>query len=108
MRGTLSSLATIQLGRAGLYLEDLFVPQQFRGRGIGIGLLAAVAQIALQENCCAMRWEVLNWNEKAIDLYKALGAEFSQAMAVGSSCRRSTKAIGREKTAMKNGSSRQS
>jgi GNAT superfamily N-acetyltransferase len=60
----------------GLYLEDLFVRQQFRGRGIGIGLLAAVAQIALQENCCAMRWEVLDWNKKAIDLYKTLGAEF--------------------------------
>ncbi|MGA8438246.1 MAG: GNAT family N-acetyltransferase [Candidatus Sulfotelmatobacter sp.] len=60
---------------AGLYLEDLFVRQQFRGRGIGIALLASVARIALQENCCAMRWEVLDWNEKAIDLYKALGAE---------------------------------
>ncbi len=60
----------------GLYLEDLFVRQQFRGRGIGIALLASVARIALQEDCCAMRWEVLNWNEKAIGLYKALGAEF--------------------------------
>jgi GNAT superfamily N-acetyltransferase len=60
----------------GLYLEDLFVRQEFRGRGIGGALLAAVARIALQENCCALRWEVLDWNEKAIDLYKALGAEF--------------------------------
>lgn len=60
----------------GLYLEDLFVWQQVRGRGIGIALLASVAQIALQENCIAMRWEVLDWNEKAIGLYKALGAEF--------------------------------
>ncbi|MGO9434202.1 MAG: N-acetyltransferase family protein [Terracidiphilus sp.] len=60
----------------GLYLEDLFVRQPFRGRGIGVALLASVAQIALQENCRAMRWEVLEWNEKAIDLYKALGAEF--------------------------------
>jgi GNAT superfamily N-acetyltransferase len=60
----------------GLYLEDLFVRQKFRGRGIGVALLAAVARAALQDNCCAMRWEVLDWNQKAIDLYKALGAEF--------------------------------
>jgi GNAT superfamily N-acetyltransferase len=60
----------------GLYLEDLFVRAQLRGKGIGIALLAAVARIALQENCCAMRWEVLDWNENAIALYKALGAEF--------------------------------
>ncbi len=59
----------------GLYLEDLFVRESFRGRGIGVALLASVAQIAVQENCIAMRWEVLDWNEKAIDLYKALGAE---------------------------------
>jgi GNAT superfamily N-acetyltransferase len=60
----------------GLYLEDLFVRARFRGKGIGIAMLSAVAQIALQENCCAMRWEVLDWNEKAIALYKSLGAEF--------------------------------
>jgi GNAT superfamily N-acetyltransferase len=60
----------------GLYLEDLFVLSQYRGKGIGMALLAAVARIALQENCCAMRWEVLDWNEKAIELYKSLGAEF--------------------------------
>jgi GNAT superfamily N-acetyltransferase len=60
----------------GLYLEDVFVRVQFRGQGIGMALLAAVAQIALQENRHAMRWEVLHWNENAIGLYKALGAEF--------------------------------
>jgi GNAT superfamily N-acetyltransferase len=60
----------------GLYLEDLFVRSPFRGKGIGTALLAAVAQIALRENSCAMRWEVLDWNERAIDLYKTLGAEF--------------------------------
>jgi ribosomal protein S18 acetylase RimI-like enzyme len=41
-----------------------------------MALLAAVARIALQENCCAMRWEVLDWNERAIELYKSLGVEF--------------------------------
>jgi len=61
---------------AGLYLEDLFVRSPFRGKGIGMALLAAVASIALQENRCAMRWEVLDWNQKAIELYKSLGAEF--------------------------------
>jgi len=60
----------------GLYLEDVFVRPEFRGKGIGMALLAAVARIALQENCCAMRWEVLDWNERAIELYKSLGAEF--------------------------------
>jgi GNAT superfamily N-acetyltransferase len=60
----------------GLYLEDIFVRSQYRGKGIGMALLAAVARIALRENCCAMRWEVLGWNKKAIELYKSLGAEF--------------------------------
>src|SRR5271156_1111589 len=60
----------------GLYLEDLFVREQFRGKGIGKALLAAVARIARDEKCCALRWEVLDWNTKAIDLYEALGAEF--------------------------------
>lgn len=60
----------------GLYLEDLFVRGPFRGKGIGIAMLRAVAQIALQEDCSGMRWEVLDWNENAIALYKSLGAEF--------------------------------
>jgi|SRR5580698_4551238 GNAT superfamily N-acetyltransferase len=60
----------------GLYLEDLFVRPQFRGKGIGKAMLCSVAKIAIDENCQAMRWEVLDWNENAIELYKALGAEF--------------------------------
>lgn len=60
----------------GLFLEDLFVREAFRGRGIGKALLAAVARIAVEEKCYGIHWEVLNWNEKAIELYKALGAEF--------------------------------
>jgi GNAT superfamily N-acetyltransferase len=58
------------------YYSTVFVRSPFRGKGIGTALLAAVAQIALRENSCAMRWEVLDWNERAIDLYKTLGAEF--------------------------------
>jgi GNAT superfamily N-acetyltransferase len=59
-----------------LFLEDLFVRELFRGRGIGKALLASVARIAVQENCYEVQWEVLNWDEKAIELYKSLGAEF--------------------------------
>lgn len=59
-----------------LFLEDLFVREPFRGRGIGKALLASVARIAVQENCYGVQWEVLEWNEKAIELYKSLGAEF--------------------------------
>ena len=61
---------------AGLYLEDVFVRPQFRRKGIGMGLLSAVAGFARQGNYKAMRWEVLDWNENAIGLYKALGARF--------------------------------
>jgi GNAT superfamily N-acetyltransferase len=60
----------------GLFLEDLFVREQFRGRGIGKKLLAAVARIAMQENCYGVQWEVLDWNEPAIEFYESLGAEF--------------------------------
>ncbi|MGA7219050.1 MAG: GNAT family N-acetyltransferase [Candidatus Sulfotelmatobacter sp.] len=60
----------------GMYLEDMFVRPQFRRKGIGMALLAAVANIAMREERRAMRWEVLDWNENAIALYKLLGAEF--------------------------------
>jgi GNAT superfamily N-acetyltransferase len=60
----------------GLFLEDLFVREQFRKRGIGKALLASVARTALQENCYGVHWEVLDWNEKAIEMYKSLGAGF--------------------------------
>ena len=60
----------------GLFLEDLFVREAFRKRGIGTALLAAVAHIAVDENCYGIHWEVLDWNEKAIELYKKMGATF--------------------------------
>jgi GNAT superfamily N-acetyltransferase len=59
-----------------LYLEDLFVRPQFRSRGIGKRLLEAVARIAERESCHGMRWEVLDWNQPAVEFYKSLGAEF--------------------------------
>jgi GNAT superfamily N-acetyltransferase len=61
---------------SGLFLEDLFVRQEFRGRGVGKALLASVARIAVQDNCYGVHWEVLDWNENAIELYKSLGAVF--------------------------------
>ncbi len=60
------------LGRAGIFLEDLFVRPEFRGQGIGKALLRRVAQIALQENCYGVRWEVLDWNTSAIKFYESL------------------------------------
>ena len=60
----------------GLFLEDLFVREPFRGRGIGKSLLAAVARIAVEEHCYGIHWEVLDWNQRAIELYKALGDDF--------------------------------
>jgi GNAT superfamily N-acetyltransferase len=63
------------LGRPGLYLEDLFVKPEFRGKGIGKALLAKLAQIAIRENCYGMRWQVLDWNTPAIEFYEALGGK---------------------------------
>jgi len=59
-----------------IFLEDLFVREPFRGRGIGRALLCQVAQIARQEGSYGIRWEVADWNESAIKFYKSLGAEF--------------------------------
>ena len=63
-------------GRAGLFLEDIYVRDQFRGKGIGKALLARVASIAAEQKCFGVRWQVLDWNTPAIDFYKKLGATF--------------------------------
>lgn len=63
------------LGRPGLFLEDLFVKPRLRGKGIGKALLAELARIAIAENCYGMKWEVLDWNQPAIDFYEKLGAK---------------------------------
>jgi GNAT superfamily N-acetyltransferase len=62
------------LAQPGIYLEDLFVKPQFRGKGIGVALLARLASIAVQRGCGRMEWEVLDWNEPSIGFYKKLGA----------------------------------
>jgi GNAT superfamily N-acetyltransferase len=63
------------LGRPGLYLEDLFVAPQARGKGFGKALLSRLAEIALERGCGRMDWAVLDWNTPAIDFYKSLNAE---------------------------------
>ena len=63
-------------GRAALFLEDLFVLDKLRGKGIGKALLVAVAKLAIEEKCFGLRWEVLDWNRPAIEFYEKLGADF--------------------------------
>jgi len=63
------------LGRAGLYLEDLFVRPAHRGKGYGRALLVELAKIARDRGCGRMEWAVLDWNEPAIEFYRKLGAK---------------------------------
>ena len=63
------------LGRPGLYLEDLFIKPEKRGKGYGRAVLVDLAKIALDRGCGRMEWAVLNWNEPAIKFYRALGAK---------------------------------
>jgi GNAT superfamily N-acetyltransferase len=62
----------------GLFVEDIYVREEFRGKGIGKALMAEAAAIALREGCWGVRWEVLDWNQPAIDFYKKLGAQFPE------------------------------
>jgi GNAT superfamily N-acetyltransferase len=62
------------VGRPGLYLEDVFVRPEFRGRGNGKAMLARLASIAVERNCGRFEWAVLDWNTPAITFYKSLGA----------------------------------
>jgi GNAT superfamily N-acetyltransferase len=63
------------LGRPGLYLEDLFIKPEKRGKGYGRALLIHLAKIALERGCGRMEWAVLDWNEPAIKFYRSLGAK---------------------------------
>ena len=63
------------LGRAGIYLEDLFVLPEFRGRGYGKALLNKLASIAVERGCGRLEWCCLDWNKPSIDFYLSLGAE---------------------------------
>ncbi|HEX4267735.1 MAG TPA: GNAT family N-acetyltransferase [Steroidobacteraceae bacterium] len=61
-------------GRPGIYLEDLFVRPEARGRGIGKRLLAHLARTAIERRCARLEWSVLDWNEPSIGFYRSLGA----------------------------------
>lgn len=63
------------LGRAGIYLEDLYVKPEYRGNGYGKALLQELARIALERGCGRLEWWCLDWNQPSIDFYLSLGAE---------------------------------
>ena len=62
------------IGRPGIYLEDLFVKPQYRGRGFGKALLVRLAALAAARGCGRVEWAVLNWNRPAIEFYESIGA----------------------------------
>lgn len=63
------------LGRAGLYLEDLYVNPEYRGRGYGKAILKKLAAIAVERGCGRLEWWCLDWNRPSIDFYRSLGAQ---------------------------------
>lgn len=62
------------VGKKGLYLEDLFVEPEFRGKGIGKALFTRLAQESVKQDCGRFEWQVLDWNTPSIDFYKSMGA----------------------------------
>lgn len=62
------------LAQPGIFLEDLFVKPEARGKGVGHALLSALARLAVERNCGRLEWNVLDWNELAISFYKRIGA----------------------------------
>jgi GNAT superfamily N-acetyltransferase len=63
-------------GHHGIFLEDLYVPPELRGRGVGKALLVRIAQIAVEQGCGRVNWHVLDWNAPSIAVYERLGARF--------------------------------
>ncbi len=62
------------LGRSGIYIEDLYVDERYRGRGFGAALFAHIARLAVERGCGRLEWSVLDWNKPAIRFYETLGA----------------------------------
>ncbi|WP_427964523.1 N-acetyltransferase family protein [Altererythrobacter sp.] len=69
-------------GKPGIYLEDLFVQPDVRGKGLGKALLAHLASLAVERDCARLEWWVLDWNTPSIDFYKSLGAKFMDEWTV--------------------------
>jgi GNAT superfamily N-acetyltransferase len=84
------------LARPGLYLEDLFVLPDHRGRGVGRSLLGHLAQLAIERGCGRMEWAVLNWNREAIRFYERLGARPNSEWTVYRLKGEALRALGRE------------
>lgn len=86
------------LGRAGIYLEDLFVLPEYRGRGYGKALLSRLAQITLERGCGRLEWSCLDWNKPSIDFYKSMGAaameDWMTYRLTGSTLRKAAESIG--------------
>jgi GNAT superfamily N-acetyltransferase len=70
------------LGKPGLYLEDLFVLPEWRGRGLGLALMKHLAGIAVARGCGRFEWSVLDWNEPAIGFYRSLGARLMDGWSI--------------------------
>ncbi len=70
------------LGRAGIYLEDLFVKKEYRGKGYGKALLKELAKITVERGCGRLEWSCLDWNQPSIDFYLSLGAKTMEEWTV--------------------------
>ena len=70
------------VGRAGIYLEDLFVLPEYRGKGYGKAILKMLAKIAVERGCGRLEWSCLDWNKPSIDFYLSLGAQQMQDWTV--------------------------
>jgi GNAT superfamily N-acetyltransferase len=84
------------LARPGIYLEDLFVLAEHRGRGVGRALLAHLAHLAVDRGCGRMEWAVLNWNQEAIRFYERLGARPNSEWTVYRLAGQALGSLGRE------------
>ena len=84
------------LARPGMYLEDLFLLPDHRGRGVGRALLAHLARIAVERGCGRLEWAVLNWNQAAVRFYERLGARPNSEWTVYRLTGEALRALGRE------------
>jgi GNAT superfamily N-acetyltransferase len=84
------------LAQPGIYLEDLFVIPEHRGRGIGRALLRQLARVAVERGCGRLEWSVLDWNRDAVDFYERLGARPNSEWTVYRLAGEALNALGRE------------